>query len=202
MTLNQYTDISITNQALSKIGEMTISSFEENSDLAGLCSRLYSVTRDHCLTIHPWNFCRAQRQLAKSQDVTPINGWAYAYRIPTDALSAPSAVFGDGSLRPVTGFEVFGVYIYTNYETVIIDYVRRPPVENWPPFFIAFFDEALAAEFAMPITNQASKAAFHHDRAWGANYDGGLFAAAKARDAQGQPIQSFFDNGNILIGVR
>lgn len=198
-------DVDVCNLALSKFGGGSITAFDEESDLAEDCANLYPATRDYLLSIHPWRFVSGKRQLAKSADVTPVNEWQYAFKLPTKNLSGPWAVYGDDSEHPVHQYEVFGEYIYCDYDKVTIDYSNEVAEEFWPAWFVNFAATAIAADLAGPVADKVSKSEQLRVMAFGAPQmegRGGMFAQCRRLNAQLQPIQSLFKNGDPLTSAR
>lgn len=201
--ISSHTDLTVCNLGLNLLGELEIITFEENTDLGAICSRLYPAKRDAVLSMHDWNFGRKKRMLALSSDKVPLNTYKNAFVLPSDMLHGPEVVFGDGN--HTTGFDIFDQYLFTNHSEIIIDYRRRVLEEYWPPSVISLIAEAFASDAARPITGHSSKAKEHRERAFGLpseNMQGGLFGIAKLLDAQSQPIEAFSDYACPLTGVR
>lgn len=199
------TDIEICNNALARFGGGTISSFEGTSQLASTCKRIYEGTRDYLLCVHPWKFCKRKRTLALDADITPINEWQNAHALPANALSAPLAVFGNNSLRPNHDYEIYGNYIYSDYDIVKIDYIARPDESEFPPWFVYFLETATAAKLAVPIADQVSKAQDFRLEAFGSpqeNGRGGLYREARRMNALTEPPKSIYSAGSQLVSAR
>lgn len=78
-------EVEIANLALSHAGAGgPIASLTEASVEARECRLHYAACRDLLLRSHQWNF--AQRQAALADTGTTVNGWAYQYQWPADAL--------------------------------------------------------------------------------------------------------------------
>jgi hypothetical protein len=78
-------EVEIANLALSHAGAGgPIASMAESSVEARECLLHYAACRDLLLRSHPWNF--AQRQAALADLGTTVEGWAYQYQYPADAL--------------------------------------------------------------------------------------------------------------------
>ena len=153
------TDVSICNMALARIGVSTfISSLNEASNEARVCSLFYSEVRDRVLRDFPWNFAKKRVTLADAGD--PPAEWGYKYGYPSDCLKAryivpaglrnprndqrvPFEVANDGGLR----------VIYTNMETAELVYTYRV---TDPTLFDAMFASSVAyllgSEIAMPLS--------------------------------------------------
>lgn len=203
--VSDLTDIDVCNRMLAKIGGGTIQSFEEDSDLAALCARIYPGIRDSLLSLHPWNFVKNKRQLAKSAEETPVNEWQNAFVLPSNMLFGPLAVWGDNETRPSNNYDIYKNFLYCNYETVMIDYTARPDESAWPPWFTEFVATAGAAELAVPVSDQVSKKEALDVKAFGTPGDGGrggLFAQCRTLNAQVRPTQGLFQNGDPITSAR
>lgn len=199
------TDVSICNLGLAKFGGGEISGLDDTDDLSTICANLYPATRDYLLSIHAWRFVSGKRSLAKSASVTPENEWSNAFQLPTVNFSGPWAVFADGSSRPVHDFEIYENYIYCDYETVIIDYIKQVDEAFFPPWFVNFLATAFAAEACGPVADKVSKSEQLRTQAFGppgANGRGGMFAQCRRLDAQLQATKSIFQNGDPLTSAR
>src|SRR5690348_5220067 len=94
-------DVDVCNQALSHLGVATeIQDLEnENSANARVCSRFYDDARDQALRDFPWPFATMSGALALVT-VNPTIEWAYAYRMPADALAFRRFVTGRLGILP------------------------------------------------------------------------------------------------------
>lgn len=199
------TDITVINRALALFGGGSIQNADENSDLAATCSGIYYPQRDFLLSIHPWRFAMAKRSLNKIAAFEPLNEWEHAHQLPSDMLSGPWAVFGDGSELPSHCFELYDGKLYSDYDEIIIDYSRNVPEGEWPPWFSKFVATAVGGELAMPVSDQVSKGNALLQRAFGtpgAQGRGGLFAECRRLDGQTQATKTLFKNGDPLTKAR
>jgi len=198
------TDISICSDALILLGASTISSFSEGTPAATACSRLYPDLRDSMISQYPWSWSLHKVKLARLS-TDPINEWKYAYQLPGNILTGVIAVFDSASdaARPInSGWEVYGDKIYTNLETVYIDYQDTVAEASMPVYFVRLLRTALAAELAIIITDQASKAEFFRAQAFGSpgeNNRGGLFREAVNIDSRGNPNKVIDDFSLIQV---
>lgn len=209
MTVSGYTDISICNAALDELGVNQINSIvNPETDVEASCARLYPLTIGGLLSRHPWNFAQPLRQLAVDADATPAqkSGYEYAYRLPSDLIAGPFAVYADGNVKhPIHDYMNVNGYILASYNRIDVRYRHVPPVERWPIYFIDLAVMALAARLAKPVTGDNELATEKRIIAFGhANSDmnGGLFAEAKRIDAISRPIPSLFQNGDPITATR
>lgn len=187
------TKLSICSDALIMLGAAPLSSFAIGTDEAQVADRLYDDVRDTLLMQYAYSWSVQKVQLAQLAS-TPINEWKYTYALPGDILGNPKAVFNTSSVgaNTVRDFEVYNLGLYTNYESIWIDYQFRPEPAIFPPYFVRLLKMALAAEFAEPITDQIAKADYYHAKAYGTpseNMRGGLVRVSINIDGADRPAQ-------------
>jgi len=175
-------DISICSEALILLGASAISSFSEGTPAATACSALYPGLRDTLISKHPWSWSLKKTQSFRIS-TDPTNEWKYAYQLPADMLSGAIAVFDSGgdNARSIN----YGWEIYEDKH------------------FVKLLVTALASDLAIVVTDQASKADYFRNLAYGTpgeNGRGGLFRESVNIDSRGQINKSFDDF--TLIEVR
>ena len=197
------TKLSICSDAMIMLGAAPISSFSEGTDAAQAADRLYDDIRDTMIAQYPWAWSMKKVALARLA-AAPTNEWKYAYAMPGDMLGEPRALFDSSAvgMRPITGWEVYGTSIFTNYESVWIDYQYQVEESKMPPYFVRVLKAALASAFSIPVADSASKGDFFHAMAFGPasdNMRGGLMRVAMNIDGSLPPqaIEDF-----PLVAVR
>lgn len=199
------TDVSICSDALILLGAEPITSFTDGSDSAQACSRLYPDLRDTIISSYVWSWSLKKSQIARLS-TAPVNEWQYAYQLPGDMLSGVLAVFetaGTTERSRRYGWEIYGEQLFTNMETVYIDYQQSIVESKMPVYFVRLLRTAMAAELAIVITDQAAKSDYFRAQAFGSpmeNGRGGLMREAMNIDARGQSTQIVEDYS--LIEVR
>lgn len=199
------TALSICSDALIALGAAPISSFTEGTDAAQACDRLYPDLRDTILSTYQWSFSVKKTQLARLA-TAPTNEWKYAYQMPGDMLSGVLAIFassGTNELPLRYGWEIYGDQVFTNLETVYIDYQATVNETKMPPYFVRLLRLAMAFELAIIITDQTAKADYYRALAYGSpseNGRGGEMRKAMNIDGRGQSTQVIDDYE--LISVR
>jgi len=199
------TDLSICSDALILLGAAPISSFTEGTDSAQACDSLYPDLRDSLISRYEWTWSTRKIQLSRLS-TNPINEWKYSYQLPGDMISGVMAVFETNSTfqKPLRyGWEIYQDKLYTNLETVYIDYQTSVAESAMPEYFVRLLRTALACELAMVVTDQASKSEFYRVMAYGTpgeNGRGGLFRDAINIDARGSSTPVIEDYS--LIDVR
>lgn len=191
------TAVSICSDALILLGAKPISSFNDGTDEANSCDRLYPDVRDTTLSMYPWSFAYKKVKLARLV-TTPTSEWKYEYQMPGDRLGNPRALFETSALyaRPVKEWEIQGDKILTNYEEVYIDYPYQTPEFAMPQYFVQLLKYMMAWHLAYPVTEQEGKTSYWQNVAVGGpseNGRGGYFRTASNIDGQGQPPQVIED---------
>jgi hypothetical protein len=191
------TKLSICNDALLLLGAATLSSFSDGTDEAQIADRLYDDLLGTILMQYPYSWSIKKVKLAQLE-AAPINEWKYKYALPGDILGNPKAVFTTSAVGgvPMREFEIYGTALFTNYESVWIDYQYEPDASFFPPYFVRLLRTALAAEFAEPITDQLTKGDYFHRLAFGTtpeNMRGGLVRVAMNIDGVDRPNQNILD---------
>jgi hypothetical protein len=191
------TKLTICSDALIMLGASPLSSFSDGTDEAQVADRLYDDIQDTLLMSYPYSWSIKKVALGRLIDA-PINEWKYKYALPGDILGNPKAVFYSSSVSAPTtrDFEIYSLGLYTNLESVWIDYQFRPEPSSFPPYFVNLLKHALAASFAEPITDQITKGQYYHQIAYGypaENMRGGLMRVAMNIDGRDLPPQNIQD---------
>lgn len=188
--------IQLANEALRLLGEMSLASLDEGTDLAETVNLLQNPLIEHLLTCHPWRFTMRKAQLARLSDV-PVNEWQYMHAKPSGALVI-RAIYASGAVgaHPLRDFEVFQDRIYANVTDLWADYQVDCDPAAWPAYFYQLARNALAAEFAIPVGASTTAAEFYRAKAYGSPGEageGGLMRQAKRQDSMQQPPQAIRD---------
>ena len=82
--------------------------------------------------------------------------YSNAFQLPNDFLRALSA--GAGGKGRGLKFRIARNALHTNADEVMLTYIFRPDESEFPPYFDAVLISKLAAEFTIPVTENASRA--------------------------------------------
>ena len=152
MALN---DVALCSRALIRIGAAPITSFDDGTAESEIAGALFGPVRDALLSAYGWSF--ATGQIALSQlETDPIADYSFAFQLPNDFLRALSAG-SNGRGRGLSDRISRGA-LHTDSESVILTYIFRPEEEEFPPYFDQALITRLAAEFAVPVTENTSRA--------------------------------------------
>ena len=141
--------------ALVKIGARPFAAFEDETAEADCARRLYAMTRDLVLGLHPWSFTLAQRQL-QPEAASPVADFAFAFALPEDHLRTIS-VGSAGRSRGVP-YRMQGGQILADAPAIVLNYQRRVGEADLPAFFVPLLVTRLAAEFCLPLTEGGGRA--------------------------------------------
>lgn len=202
--------VDVASQALARLGEPAISSFEEDSDTAEKVNQLYEPTILQLLGSYDWSFATRRKALSEDAAGVPVNEWKRAFLLPvlrTDRVGKPLSVFNSTRVGApqVFDYEIQDRWLFADYTTVVIEYIARAPESQWPGYFHTLAIEAIAATLALPVTENASKEQLHRQIAYGNPSEGGrggLFRTATEADATGDPTRSLLDDHDPIWSAR
>ena len=196
--------LSVCSDSLLMLGAKPIAAFNEGTDEANICDRLYSDIKDNALSAYPWSFTFKKTALARLV-TTPTTEYKYEYQLPADRISSPRGVFDSNKVgAPFRNeYRIMGDKLLTDYEEVYVDYQYSVPEYAMPTYFIQLLKYLLAWHLALPITDQTEKAQYWQVIAVGTpgeNGRGGYMRQAMNIDGQNQPVNAIQDFS--LVNVR
>ncbi len=194
--------LSICSDSLLMLGANPITSFNEGTDSANICDRLYADIRDQALTIYPWSFSFKKVKLSRLI-TTPTTEYKYEYQLPGDRISPPRRVFASASpgSPTVNTYRIQQDKLLTDLEEVWIDYQYSVGEFEMPVYFVQLLKYLMAWHLSLPITDQADKAQYWQGVAVGSpgeNGRGGYMRTAMQVDSQGQPVSVIEDYSLIV----
>lgn len=198
------TDVEICSQALTQLGAGTISSFDDGSYEASICERVYGAQRAVWFS-HDWYFAHKRAVLSRS-NTPPLMEWSYNYILPSD-FEALDSVFTSNQVGGTNyhRYELEGGFLQTNAEEIYIRYRFVESEGKWPSWFVAFAITAMAAELAIPITENRTLRTEKRIEAWGRPPEqkaGGLWQEALFCDHKARPSPSIASHNAPLTGAR
>lgn len=149
------TAVGLCSRALVKIGAAAIADFDDGSAEAAVAAALYDTTRDALLSAHAWNFAQRQATLPRLEE-TPVADYAAAFQLPDDFLRAVSA--GPAGRGRGLDYQIRGRALCADADRAALTYVARVDEAEFPAFFTQALLARLAAEFCLPLTENASRA--------------------------------------------
>lgn len=138
--------LTITNQALIRVGADRISSTSQDVRRAVLTSAVWSQCLDTVLRARKWNFARKRAVLAPTGD-DPEHGYVYEYDLPNDYRGWPEFANDD------IVFEIEGTKLRTDESELEITYNFNQTDESaWDASFADAMAWKLAAEVCFALT--------------------------------------------------
>ena len=186
------TIVEICNIALGFLGEDAITSLSDGTTRADLCNQAYAAVRDAVLEERAWQFADVWATQATSASTSKNPRVTYQASKPTGTLAVREVCDGNGA--PIEWL-LEGELILTD-ETVedavssgtdgVYVHVTKQITDTtlWPNNFILAFAHRLAAELAVPLTENKAK----QETEW-ALYERALDKATSADSMQGRPFQ-------------
>ena len=206
MTVNSYTDEDVCNIATSMLKVAKIFSISNpTTDAEADFARTFPIAVDTLLSKHDWKFCEAERALAVDADETPLRSYDYAYRLPSNMVAGPFAVWGDGSDLPVSNYINAGDYIHCDYTSVTVSCRIKPDISIWPYYFIDLVAHDLCVRLGDALTSKDGLSDKYRIKTYGSSQTGGkggFFADAKLIDSRTRTVQTLFNNGDPLTNTR
>lgn len=184
----------------------------DNSPLTGVSRMSYEMEVRRLLELHHWRFSRKLIQLDEDASAAPVAQYARAFIMPAPEgiggrVGLPRSVFRDSGQHQLTfkDWKLSGEHLLTNETALWAWFVVRKTERDWPAAFQDLVVHALAAKWAMPITEVQEKRNTYYNIAFGNAEDqfrGGLFAAARHADIKDEPAGSVLDGGDPLSSAR
>lgn len=144
-------DVQICNLGLSLLGDKTITSLDDGTRPANLCSTHYASARDKVLADYPWTFALKRAQLAQLV-MAPTFEWTYSYQLPPDCLRPLRTNFDD--LSDASRWVVEGRQLLTNEAEVYLAYISRvTDPTQYSPHFVECLATYIAHLVAYALTN-------------------------------------------------
>lgn len=185
--MDDFTVLSLGNEALALLGAQVVAQIDEGTDLAATLFRVAPTTLAQALTAHPWQCTLAQPRLTRLA-APPGNGFRYAYALPAGMLAFRRALASpDPGARSIARWRIVGNALHADAEAVYADVQQEPPIEAWPPHLRAFARAALAADLALTVTGSGNDAQLWTQRAWGAGEQSLLMQARRVEAQQQTP---------------
>lgn len=145
------TVISICSNALLRLGQSPIASFNDESDHARLCANLWPSIYDRTLRTHPWS-CAIKRVTLSAEVASPEFEYKYRFPLPGDWIRTLSIGINGKS----EDYKQEGNRILTNESVVYLRYVFRQDIDLVDDSVVEVLTCAMASEMAYPVTQSAS----------------------------------------------
>lgn len=174
--------IDIASNALLLIGDNPISSFDDPGAGAQAAANLYPETKKRLLSAHPWSFATKQQRLNRlSQVPDDLTGFNNAFQLPTDLIRI-------WNIQQHSDYILVGNLLYSNQTEILATYIFDVDEVNLQPHFVKHLEYALAADFAISVTEDLNKAQYYEQKSIVAG------SQAMAIDAQNRPQSGIIDS--------
>ncbi len=194
-------DLTIINAALIRIGSAPIFAVDEDTELAAQVMAIYATRRDALLGLSAWEFAKRTNMLdlvaetaANGYSSTNLwgNGYRYAFAMPGDRIGTPRKVLTNARQPnlPLRDFILEAGRLYADRNPLWATFTVRADPNIWPPAFRMAAEVLCAADFAVPVSHDATLAADLRSIGEGPEAQmglGGLVAKALAADVSGSP---------------
>jgi hypothetical protein len=180
-------DIDMCSNALQLIGDSPISSFIAPGTGAQVAGSLYPETYKSVLATYPWAFSLKEQYLSRlSQSPDGETNYKYAFQTPPDLIRV-------WKVMTWNKYSIVGPYIYSNQTTLLCRYIYEVEESALPATLVKAIEYKLAAEFAVPVTEDEKKAQFYERK-----YLMQL-SVAQTIDSQNQPQKPIVDSPFIDV---
>ena len=145
----------LASEALILLGEGTITDFADGSAAGTALTAVYQRNYEEFLTCHEWSFALKDAALVVDSGTTPEDGrWSTVFDLPSDLLLLKY-------VYPNSDFDIYGTKLYTAQSALDIIYIYAAAVSTLPAYAQSALVYKLAAELAIPVTEDVSKAEFY-----------------------------------------
>ena len=150
--------VAICNRALIAVGANTITSFNDGSIEAKVCSIEYDQLRDSVTMAYEWSHARKRAGPLNPETEVPKGGYSFQYILPPDLLKLFYTGTNANQDHQLQEFSLEGGKLLCNVGSGI--FIRYIGVVTDTTKFVQLFTEALvarlAAEIAMPLAESRS----------------------------------------------
>lgn len=147
-------DLDLANSALHLIGAEALIAFTDDSPEGKIATSIFEDTISSALSGHRWRFASKQRTLTASS-VDPTSRWDSAYALPSDCLIVSAVTINDIRIE----YDIYQRKIFCNAtasDAVVVDYIFRPDVVDWPAPFKMGTIYQLASIFALSLARDGA----------------------------------------------
>lgn len=150
-------EVEIVNSALIKIGERTITSFDDvNRKAARVSARQYPIRRDAMIRRYRWNFAMTRASLAP-ESPGPAFGFQNRFMLPADCIRLIGLFDDSEPLQNYTSstkpHKVEGGFVHADGTELLVFYLKK---ETDVGQFDPLFAEVLAVDLAMDLAYNLS----------------------------------------------
>lgn len=145
--------VEIISDAFINLGNPPVSSPQTDNPLYAAASDIYDHLLPAVLALHTWRFAMKNFELTKLTEESPFGRWQSVFELPSDVLLPHTT-------DPITNYEIFGRKLYTNEDTIKLEYIFKASEADFPPYFTDAMVLILTARISMSVTQLPNLAAF------------------------------------------
>ena len=177
---------------LNSLGYVERPDFVQSDDNAvRIVNNQYEHYLSLCISMNKWNFFTTQTELTRSDNTGKFK---YKYELPDDVELVNNVYTDNKYKRAMPNFEMYGGYIYSDYDKCFLDYRRKVCEQALAPYFIEYFRLYMAYALCQNITGDVN---LEQSLMQKAQY---AFEQAKALDNLQKPVK-ILDSG-VFAEVR
>ena len=144
-----YSRTAIANLCFAALDCPAVEDIDADESAAALAARrVWDVTRDNALALHPWDFAKTRWPDRTAVTNPAPDDWDYAYAIPADCLLVTSVGTREGVRFEVEGDKVL---CDTAAPVVLRGIARVVDTGKYPVWFVRYFAHALAAAIVKSV---------------------------------------------------
>tara|TARA_Y100000310_G_scaffold45879_1_gene42745 strand:- start:475 stop:1047 length:573 start_codon:yes stop_codon:yes gene_type:complete len=155
--MTEVSEVSICNNALTLLGDKTITALDENSNQGRACNANYNNVRDYVQRAHRWNSCMELANIA-SDATSPTWGWTNRFLLPVDPWCLRVLEIQGLEMEE---WEVFGRYLQCDNSSVNMKYLARV---TDPMLMDSMLTQCIAARLAYQIAYRLTSDKGEQDR--------------------------------------
>jgi len=188
--------IQICSNALIRLGELPIQSFDDGTDKATTCKAVYPIKRDYMLASYPWRFSMEFMQLSR-MTASPTAQWEYQFALPADRVQGgfPEVYSSEAvGARPIRDYKIVGNVLMTSSDEIWVKYQYQVDESLWPPYFTELMISVMKAELTLLISDNQGLDQQNRMEVYGTptqGGQGGMVGQAMFLDSR--------DNGTIMV---
>lgn len=146
--MSNASEVTICSNALQRLGDAPIASFDDESKFAAVCADLWPQVRDALLRTHPWN-CATKRVILAPLVDKPAFDYGYQFQLPGDCLR----VIQVGRRGFLPDYRREGRRILANATDLPLVYIwRNADVQTWDDMLVELATLQMVAMLAYPVT--------------------------------------------------
>jgi hypothetical protein len=132
------------NIAFNVLNKASVQDVVNSGVFADSASRGFDLLYPTSISGKSWRFATKTQELNVLVDPPPISFWTYQMQLPSDYLAAVRTWY------PID-YQIYGDRMYTNSNTVTLEYRYLPEITACPAYFINYFSLFLASWLANAV---------------------------------------------------